>query len=244
MPTNSWYQHDLNTVRDMLCTCIGPKWGDAPEEKIAEIRQSRYAFGKRLCRKLNINDNDTVLDFGSGCGFVSRAFCEHAKTVHCADLNPAFLDFTRKELSMFPATQYHHITYASIPDLPNESIDTIASTAVFIHFLYYDVLYNLIELNRVLKPQGILYFDILDADAIDLSNPAAISNHIEIYKDSVRGDGFMLQPFSLSALKQLATQLGYELIDTEHIGAGNNVAEVILRKVSKPKLPEWLKQSI
>ena len=241
MPTNPWYKHELDTVRTMLCTCIGPKWGDAPEEKIQEIRQSRYAFGKRLCSKLDINSNDTVLDFGSGCGFVSRAFCQAAAKVHCADLNPEFLRFTRNELSMFPDTEFHHITYASIPQIKDESIDKIVSTAVFIHFLYYDILFNLIELNRVLKPGGLLYFDILDGDAIDLHNPAAIKNHITIYKQRVRGDGFILQPSSRTTLLKLAPQLGYELIESEHIGAGHSVAELTFRKIAAPDLPEWLR---
>lgn len=240
MPTNPWYQHELETIRDMLCACIGPKWGDAPEEKIEEIRQSRYDFGKRLCKKLSISDTDTVLDFGSGCGFVTRALCEAAAKVHCADLNPRFLEFTSRELSMFPATEFHHITYASIPQIQDGSIDKIVSTAVFIHFLYYDILFNLIELNRILKPGGLLYFDILDGDAIDLSNPAAIKNHISIYRERVRGDGFILQPSSLATMRKLAPQLGFELIETEHFGAGQSVAELSLRKVAPPDLPQWL----
>lgn len=244
MPTNTWYAHDLDTIRDMLCACIGPKWGDAPEEKLEEIRQSRYAQGKRLAHLLKINDTHTVLDFGSGCGFVTRAFCENAAKVHCVDLNPKFLDFTRNELSSFPQTEFHRIEYASIPQVADESIDIVISTAVFIHFLYYDFLFNLIELNRVLKTGGILYFSMLDADAIDLHNPAAIQNHISIYKDSVRGDGFMLQPSSLTSIKKLAPQLGFELMSTNHIGTGENVAEVTLLKTGAPDLPQWLAECI
>lgn len=224
----------------MLSTCIGPKWGERPEERIDEIRASRYGYGKKICRVLDINEHDTVADFGSGCGFVTRAACEIAQSVHCLDLNKAFLDFTRNELSDFDNTQFHHIEYASVPDIENESIDKVFSTAVFIHFLYYDVLFSLIELNRILKPAGLLHFDILDADAIDLQQSRAFKNHLSIYKGTTRGDGNTLQPFSLTALKNLAPQLGFEVIHANHIEGANDVAEVLLRKVSTPRIPDWL----
>jgi len=244
MTTKTWYKHELDTVRTMLSTCIGPKWGERPEERIDEIRASRYGYGKKICSVLEINDQDTVADFGSGCGFVTRAACELAQQVHCIDLNLAFLDFTRNELSDFNNTSFHHIGYASIPNIENESVDKVFSTAVFIHFLYYDVLFNLIELNRILKPGGLLHFDILDADAISLEHATAFKNHALMYKGTVRGDGNTLQPFSLGALKKLAPQLGFEVLGASHINGADDVAEILLKKTGKPQLPEWLKQII
>lgn len=224
----------------MLSTCIGPKWGEHPEDRIDEIRDSRYQFGKKVCRLININEQDTVVDFGSGCGFVTRAACEIAKKVHCLDLNKAFLDFTQNELSEFDNTEFHHIQYASIPDITDESIDKAFSTAVFIHFLYYDVLFNLIEINRILKPGALFYLDILDADVINLDTAKAFKNHLKIYKQSVRGDGNTLQPFSLTALRNLVPRLGFELIQANHVVGAEDVVEIVLKKTSKPNLPDWL----
>lgn len=240
MTTRTWYKHELDTLRTMLNTCIGPKWGERPEERIDEIRASRYGYGKKICSILEIDEHDTVADFGSGCGFVTRAACERAHAVHCLDLNQAFLDFTRNELSDFDNTSFHKIEYASIPSLPDESIDKAFSTAVFIHFLYYDVLFNLVELNRILRTGGLLHLDILDADVIDLQNTNAFKNHLLIYKDSVRGDGYILQPYSLTALKNLAPQLGFEVITANHIVGAAEVAEVLLKKTTRPALPGWL----
>ena len=223
----------------MLSTCIGPKWGEHPEDRIDEIRDSRYQHGKKVCRLIEINEHDTVVDFGSGCGFVTRAACQIAKKVHCLDLNKAFLDFTQNELSEFDNTEFHHIQYASIPDIADASIDKAFSTAVFIHFLYYDVLFNLIELNRILKPGALLYLDILDADAIRLDQTKAFKNHLKIYKQSVRGDGNTLQPFSLTALTNLIDQLGFELVQAVHVQGAHDVVEIVLKKVSRPNLPDW-----
>lgn len=242
MTTTSWYKHEIDTLRTMLSTCIGPKWGPNPEERIDEIRASRYGYGKKVCRVLGVTEHDAVADFGSGCGFVTRAACEQARQVHCLDLNEAFLDFTRNELSAFDNARFHHIAYASAPDIPDASIDKAFSTAVFIHFLYYDVLFNLIEVNRILRPGGLFFFDILDADAITLATATAFKNHASIYKTTVRGDGNTLQPFSLAALANLAPQLGFDVLSTTHIQGADDVAEILLKKTGEPQLPHWLAQ--
>ncbi len=242
--TRTWYQHEIDTLRTMLSTCIGPKWGERPEERIDEIRASRYGYGQRICSVLEISEHDTVADFGSGCGFVTRAACERAKHVHCLDLSPEFLEFTRNELGDLDNTSFHHIGYASIPSIADGSIDKVFSSAVFIHFLYYDVLFSLIELNRILRPGGLLHFDILDADVVNLHETTALRNHLPIYKDSVRGDGYFLQPFSLTTLKNLAPQVGFELVSTNHIKGADDVAEILLRKVGDPRLPDWLQSSL
>lgn len=243
MTARTWYQHEIDTLRTMLNTCIGPKWGAHPEERIDEIRASRYAYGQRICSVLDISPDDTVADFGSGCGFVTRAACERAGRVHCLDLNQAFLDFTRNELSDLDNTSCHQIGYASVP-LLDGCVDKVFSTAVFIHFLYYDVLFNLIELNRILRTGGLLHFDILDADVIDLATTTAFRSHLEIYKDSVRGDGYMLQPVSLTSIKNLAPQLGFACVSTHHIEGADDVAEVLLRKVAPPRIPPWLQEAL
>jgi ubiquinone/menaquinone biosynthesis C-methylase UbiE len=236
MANDTWYRHDMKSVRDIMITCIGPNFGPNPEEKLDEIRRSRYAHGKKICRNLNIHDNDVVVDIGSGCGFVTQAACEIAKEVHCVDISQEFLDFTRNELSEFTNTRFHKIDYATFPDIADESVDKIFSTAVFIHFYYYDFLFNLIEVNRILKPDGLFYTEIVDSDVIKLDTMAAIKTHIASYKNN-RAGARLIQPFSLTALENLAKQLGFKVITTAHTA---DVAEVTLKKIAIPNLPDWL----
>lgn len=236
MPNATWYSHDMKSVRSIMTTCIGYKYGESPEERLEEIREGRYQYGKRICKRLNVNENDTVLDIGSGCGFVSRAASEIAKQVHCLDISKDFLDFTRVELAKYNNTYFHQIEYGRFIGIPDNHATKVFSTAVFIHFNYYDILFYLIEINRVLQTDGNFYLEIIDADALSLNTMAGIKTNIKNYTNDERGDAQLMHPHSLTAFKHLAQQLGFV---AEHIDHTADVANILLKKISQPNLPEW-----
>ncbi|MEX0875974.1 MAG: class I SAM-dependent methyltransferase [Phycisphaerales bacterium] len=236
MPTDTWYRHDMKSVRDILITCIGPNFGPNPEEKLEEIRASRYRHGDKICKVLKITGDDVVVDIGSGCGFVTRAACQIAKEVHCVDISQEFLDFTKVELGEFENTRFHKIGYGKFPDIADGTADKVFSTAVFIHFYYYDFLFNLIEVNRILKKGGLFYTEIVDSDVLKLATMRAIKTHVASYKNN-RAGARLIQPFSLTALKNLSGQLGFEVVRSTHAA---DVAEVMLRKTGPCEIPEWL----
>lgn len=240
MSTDTWYRHDMKTVRDIMITCIGLNFGPNPEEKLEEIRDSRYKHGLKIAKRLKIDENDVVADIGSGCGFVTRAACERAREVHCIDISQEFLDFTKVELQDFDNTKFHKIDYASFPDIADATIDKVFSTAVFIHFYYYDFIYNLIEVNRILKTGGIFYTEIVDSDVLQLESMRAIKTHVGSYKHN-RGKARLIQPFSLTALKNLSAQLGFKLVESTQSA---DVAEVTLKKVADAQIPEWLEPHV
>lgn len=240
-PSDTWYRHDMKTVRNILTTCIGPKYGQDPEARLEEIRENRYRYGKKICRFLKVNENDIVMDIGSGCGFVSRAASEIAREVHCLDISEDFLEFTRLELSQYPNTQFHKIDYAKFADISDQYASKVFSTAVFIHFNYYDILFYMIEINRVLQTDGLFFVDIIDADALSLHTMAGIKNNISKYDNSDRGDAQLMHPFSLTAFKNLAPQLGFSVEQVSHAA---DVAEVVLKKFARPDLPDWLEKIV
>lgn len=237
MASDLWYRHDMESLRDIMTTCIGANFGENPEERLDEIRESRYRHGKKVCRQLQITDQDTVADIGSGCGFVTKAACERAKEVHCIDISSKFLNFTKVELEDFTNTRFHHIEYAKFADIADGSIDKIFSTAVFIHFYYYDFLFYLIEINRILPTGGLFYTEIVDSDVLKIDTMAGIKNHVKTYKINIHG-ARLIQPFSLTALNNLAPQLGFSVEHTTHV---RDVAEIVLKKTGPAITPDWWK---
>jgi hypothetical protein len=67
--TKAWVDLSEADIRHMLFALIGPDFGDEPESRLAEIRNSRKSLVEYAADLCNVTSNDVLLDLGSGCGF-------------------------------------------------------------------------------------------------------------------------------------------------------------------------------
>jgi hypothetical protein len=121
------------------------------------------------------------MDLGSGCGFVGRTIAPMVASLHCVDLSQAFLDFCQRELAEFPNVSCHLINYADFSSLRSKGINKVYSTAVWIHFNFYDVYHYLTALHGVLPRGGTVYFDYADPDGIALGAGTIFKSHAAGY---------------------------------------------------------------
>ena len=139
---------EFSNVHDLLVACVGNNFGDNPEEHLPEIRASRALLGKRLVSLMEIQKHHIVLDIGSGGGFVTRPVVEKARHVHCVDISKDFLAYCKEELAEFDNVTFHVVEYAAFPDIMDSEVDRVYSTAVFIHFNFYDYVLYFLEISR------------------------------------------------------------------------------------------------
>lgn len=225
---------DYDNLHAILIACVGMNFGENPTEKLDEIRTSRAHWGKRYAKFLEIGHEDVVLDIGSGCGFVTRPIVELAKHVICADISPAFLHYCRNELDSYDNVEFHQIQYGEFPDISDNSLDCIFSSAVFIHFNMYDFEIYLKEAKRMLKVGGRLAFDFLNADVLQLSQRTFRQCADNFAKGREKYIFNIVKPFSATALKNITEQLGFEL--KELISSGNEAnanTVAVLKLISK-----------
>lgn len=222
------YDGDLHKV---LIACVGLNFGPEPETKLEEIRANRAGAGDRVRHMLNLGGNDVVADIGSGCGFVTRAIVPFVKEMHCIDVSKDFLDYTRAELGEFSNVRYHQINYADFPDIPDQTLTAAYSTAVFIHFNYYDMVLYLREINRAMKQGSRLLFDFLNADRMDIAAQKSFSSHVANYKSTREQKVFnVVHPFSMRALEHLLPQCGFTLERVDYLPANANTTVVARKK--------------
>ncbi len=103
-----------------------------------------------------------ILDFGCGCGRVLRYLRDRAGTaeLYGTDIDPEAIDWCRKHLSGI-----HFGTNGSLPPTgyPDDHFDLIIAVSVFTHL--NEGLQNawLSEVNRILRPGGILLATLLNS---------------------------------------------------------------------------------
>jgi putative AdoMet-dependent methyltransferase len=123
-----------------------------------------YAKGtEEIIRRLGIDSNTTVIDFGSGTGAFTLHAAKKIKTIYAVDISEAMLDYCRQQAEK---EGLNNIVFCPGGLLPYEHSGEPADAAVCIAVLHHlPDFWTLVALKRVygmLRPGGrFLLFDIV-----------------------------------------------------------------------------------
>jgi ubiquinone/menaquinone biosynthesis C-methylase UbiE len=118
----------------------------------------------RLLRMLGLQDGDTLLELGSGPGFVTEQLlmCLPRSTITALDHDPELIEWARVYLGAAVGDRVHLVqASASDTGLPESHFDFVIARYLFQHLV--DPIQTAREMRRVLKPGGKLA--IIDIDA-------------------------------------------------------------------------------
>lgn len=208
------WEDRLTDRHNLLVACVGYNYGPNPAEKIDEIRKARGAYAFQVVDYLELKKNDVVLDMGSGCGFLARNISPYVKELHCADLNEDFLSFCREEVSEFKNVTCHSMKYADLSELNFLGVNKVYSTAVWIHFNFYDMVLNLKSLNSLLPLGGQVFFDYLDPSGIKDGDGRIFREHLESYQQSKDSYPVLVKYTGTDSVKVAAKMCGFTVKKT------------------------------
>jgi ubiquinone/menaquinone biosynthesis C-methylase UbiE len=150
-----------------------PLWAVLTDAKMAGQKWDENAFFETGRREIGVvfHHLDSIgisptagvaLDFGCGVGRLTQALAEHFSKVHGVDISETMIAEARRLGQRSAGCQFH---VNSAPDLqlfPDSTFDFIYSSIVLQHVPVRYVKLYLQEFVRVLKPKGILVFQIPD----------------------------------------------------------------------------------
>ena len=213
-----WEDKHAN-LNALLKACGTYHFGPNPASRYDEMRVSKAFYGsEKVMDRLPLLDTDVVLDMGSGCGFIAGYIAPKVQRLYCADLNSQFLDLCRKEVEQFAHVSCHLISFADFSSLKGCGINKVYSTAVWIHFNFFDMVLNLRALNKILPVGGRIYFDYADPDGLDESNDMRIFNmHLKDYAEARETIALRVQYNSEEAVRSAAQLSGFVVDEVKKI---------------------------
>ena len=108
---------------------------------------------------LDITDTDTLLDIGSGLGYISKNFSQIVKHIYCCDINQDLINMAEMNCQHRSNMSFHKITNEPYLNfLKDSSITKAYAHSVLVHCHTTTIINYLKELERVLKPDGLFFF--------------------------------------------------------------------------------------
>lgn len=152
-----------------------------------EFMESGQSSAQTLKRVLRIGPEDIVLEIGCGTGRIGASLAKECREWIGADISANMIEYARRNLKDCSNVRFQELTGCDLQGFPDNSIDKIYSSAVFMHLDPWDRYRYVKEAYRVVRPGGRVYFDNLNLDGKDgwavfyellLMDPAARPPHV------------------------------------------------------------------
>ena len=118
------------------------------------------SFGARqLIEMAGLGLGSRVLEIGCGLARIGREMAPHVGEWHGADISRNMLALARERTNGLGNVALHELPNVGLAQFADASFDFVYSTIVFMHLDKEDVFQYLLEAWRVLRPDGLAYFD-------------------------------------------------------------------------------------
>lgn len=108
---------------------------------------------------LDIGPRDEVLELGCGVGRIGRELADRCARWTGVDISRNMLRHAQERLKDKPNARFHQLTHSRLDMLEDASIDKAYSIAVFCHMDKEDLYLYLQDLNRVVRPGGLIFVE-------------------------------------------------------------------------------------
>lgn len=123
-------------------------------------RLTGHYSARQVVAALELKPTDRVLELGCGVGRIGREIAPLVAHWHGTDISANMIEVARERLRNHANVGFTELTRSSLQPLADASFDKAYCVAVFIHMDKEDFFLYLEEMARVLKPGGLIYFDV------------------------------------------------------------------------------------
>lgn len=134
----------------------GLPFGENPDDE--NIARHGRQTAEIICKKLQITENDEVLEVGVGVGRLAEPIAQRCKSFTGIDISKQMIKFARKRLQKQKNIRLLHHPRSDLSLFPEQSFDKVIFQIVLIHLDREDVFHYMEESYRVLRPGGLAWF--------------------------------------------------------------------------------------
>lgn len=202
---DQWNSNDLNGLLKLL---VGNDYGNNPIDKLDEIVKNKAVESQNVIKHLQLNNNDVVVDLGSGCGFIAASVSEVVNTVLCVDISDTFLEYNKKINQNKTNIEYYQIDFGNLTGI--KPFNKLYANTVFTQFNLYDCFVYLDEIYKILPKDGKFMFDIFNIATLDIHDNRWMRN-VNRYKEDRNTVFSSIYYHNPIDIVNIAKQIGFKI---------------------------------
>ena len=187
-------------------------------ERLSELREEKTSIIENMIVSNILENYDVPLDkcnaveIGPGAGIMLDWLAPKINHLSCVDISETILNGCKEQNKQHKNVSYNLIEKLEFPNL--KDIDFVYSQSVFIHLSILDFYLYFKELYKVLKPNGLIYIDIIDCDVDEFTlQEDEFQRQLQLLKQGyTTGVKTLYHVNSGKVLNGVAKELGYELV--------------------------------
>ncbi len=133
---------------------LGDEWSNPAEMGVDCEASEVVDFIDRRVIAPFLGTVDTALEIGSGGGRFTEVLLPKARRVIASEVAPSMLPHLRARFHSDAHVEYLLLDGRGLRSLPDRSVDAVLSYGVFVHLQHWDIFNYLVEIERVLVPEG------------------------------------------------------------------------------------------
>lgn len=190
----------------------------AEDRKKHDLKYPDESVVRFLKKNFKSGENKSILDFGCGSGRNTLVMADMGFMIYAMDYNEVCLELTKEKLDNINYSNVRYLQNEKLKiNLPDESLDCIVAwgALVFFNKSQREIFYK--ELNRVLKPGGIILADYRSKEDSLYKRGEQIEEDLFKLEDTMTGnlDGFIYWFCDKEYLIELYEKSGFEIFNTE-----------------------------
>ena len=194
------------------------KTEDELNKRLSELKEEKTSIIKNMIipnilKNYDISlDKCSVIEIGPGAGIMSNWLLPKIEHLYCIDISKSILNYCKEQHTKYDNVSYNLIEKLEFPNL--KDIDFVYSQSVFIHLSILDFYLYFKELYKVLKPNGLIYIDIIDCDVDEFTlQEDEFQRQLQLLKQGyTTGVKTLYHVNSGKVLNRIAKELGYKLV--------------------------------
>ena len=151
-------------VRKYIKVTIGNRFLTSRKDPLHSLKMHKIKEAKWISKFLNLNEQNEILDYGAGFGFISNAIAKQVKFVHTYDVDDQFIKLCAKICKSHSNIIHHG---PKLDNLKKIKVDTIIAKNVVETFNYSHMKKVFKLFSKISTPKAKILFDFFNKDYRD-----------------------------------------------------------------------------